>query len=515
MAETGSASPQLSTEKPVSIAILAMGGQGGGVLADWIVEVAESEGWAAQSTSVPGVAQRTGATIYYIEMLPPKDGVPPVLSLMPTPGDVDVVMAAELMEAGRSVLRGLVTPDRTTLIASTHRAFAVAEKEKPGNGIGDGSVVVEGTDFAARRVIAFDMEKLAAASGSMISATMLGALAASGALPFQRSAFETVVREGARGANASLTAFGAAYDKTKASPREPVAAAMTKRFGDLPIDAGHPELNRLVTRIHDEFPNSAHPMLFAGLKRAVDFQDVAYGDEYLDLVGALAALDRANGGAYRGFAFTQDAAKYVAVAMSYDDVVRVADLKTRPSRFARMRAEVGVSNDQIVYPTDYMHPRMEEVCGALPVRVGAWIESKPWLFRALDKLVNRGRRIGSGRIGGFMALTLVSSMRSWRRATLRHHREIVHREAWLALSRAALPHNYDLAVEILRCRRLVKGYSDTHSRGQSKFDRVLAAMPKLLDRSDGADWLRRLRQAALLDEAGAALDGVMKTVDTL
>ena len=30
-----------------------------------------SQGWAAQSTSVPGVAQRTGATIYYVEMLPP------------------------------------------------------------------------------------------------------------------------------------------------------------------------------------------------------------------------------------------------------------------------------------------------------------------------------------------------------------------------------------------------------------------------------------------------------------
>ena len=114
-----------------------MGGQGGGVLADWIVELAENQGWVAQSTSVPGVAQRTGATIYYIEMLPPSDGPQPILSLMPTPGDVDVVMAAELMEAGRSILRGLVTPDRTTLIASTHRAYAVAEKNKPGDGIAD------------------------------------------------------------------------------------------------------------------------------------------------------------------------------------------------------------------------------------------------------------------------------------------------------------------------------------------------------------------------------------------
>ena len=187
MNEAAPIPPQpISLDKPLTIAILAMGGQGGGVLADWIVEVAEHEGWAAQSTSVPGVAQRTGATIYYIETLPPRNGVAPVFSLMPTPGDVDVVMAAELMEAGRSVLRGLVTPDKTTLIASTHRAYAVVEKEKPGDGAGDPFTVVDALDFAARRTIAFDMEKLAVERGTVISAAMLGALAGSGALPFER-----------------------------------------------------------------------------------------------------------------------------------------------------------------------------------------------------------------------------------------------------------------------------------------------------------------------------------------
>src|SRR5216684_4258423 len=103
-----------ATERPVSIAIVAMGGQGGGVLTDWIVSLAEGQGWVAQSTSVPGVAQRTGATIYYVEMMPPLNGRKPVLAQMPTPGDVDVVMASEYIEAGRSILRGFVTPDRTT-----------------------------------------------------------------------------------------------------------------------------------------------------------------------------------------------------------------------------------------------------------------------------------------------------------------------------------------------------------------------------------------------------------------
>src|SRR5271156_5916000 len=146
---------RFTAERPVCIAVMAMGGQGGGVLADWIVELAESQGWHAQSTSVPGVAQRTGATIYYVEMLPPKAGRAPILSLMPAQGEVDVVLASELMEAGRSILRGLVPPAPPPLIAPPHRLYPTAEKEKPGDAPADPAVVVDAAGVAAKRTIAF------------------------------------------------------------------------------------------------------------------------------------------------------------------------------------------------------------------------------------------------------------------------------------------------------------------------------------------------------------------------
>ncbi len=323
----------------ISLAILAMGGQGGGVLADWIVALAEAEGWRAQSTSVPGVAQRTGATIYYIEIAPPRDGVDPIFALMPTPGDVDIVMAAELMEAGRSVLRGLVTPDRTTLIASTHRALAVVEKQAPGDGVADPEVVTLATDFAARRVIAFDMEAMAKARGSVISATMFGALAGSGQLPFQRSAFEGAIRAGGAGVEASLAAFGAAYEQTGVKPIEAIRHGPEKYFVGWPDHAGNEELDRIGDRIR-AFPGVAQPMLATGARKLVDYLDPAYAIEYLDRIGALMELDRACGGEAKGYAFTVTAAKYLATAMAYDDVPRVADLKIRASRQARVRQEV-------------------------------------------------------------------------------------------------------------------------------------------------------------------------------
>jgi len=506
--------PRRAGERPLAVAILAMGGQGGGVLADWIVALAEAQGWRAQSTSVPGVAQRTGATIYYIEMLPERDGRAPVFSLMPTPGDVDVVLAAEFMEAGRSILRGLVTPDRTTLIASTHRAFAVGEKEKPGDGIGDPGVIVDAVDIAARRTIAFDLQALAEANGSVISAAMFGALAASAALPFSRAAFEAAVQAGGKGVAPSLKTFAAAFDQVLAAPRATVVKAPPKRFEPLPTTAGHPALDALLDRIR-AFPEPLHAMLYAGVRRLVDYQDPAYAGEYLDSLAAIHTRDVAAGGDARGLALTLAAAKYVAVAMAYDDVVRVADLKIRESRFARVRGEVGVKAGEILYTTEYFHPRMEEVAGMLPAGLGQWLEARPKLFAALDRVVNRGRRVRTGTVGWFLALSLVASCRSKRRGTLRHQRETAHLEAWLATALGLVETNYDLAVEVIACRRLVKGYSDTHARGLSKFDRVLSALPLLAPREDGAAWLRRLKQAALLDEDGIALDGALRTVASL
>ena len=503
-----------ASERPICVAVFAMGGQGGGVLSDWIVELAESQGWHAQSTSIPGVAQRTGATVYYVEMLRPKADRTPVLSLMPAQGEVDIVLATELMEAGRSILRGLATPDRTTLIASTHRLYAVAEKEKPGDAIVDPNVVMEATAVAAKRVVAFDMESVATKNNSVISACMFGALAASAILPFGRDSFEAIISSGGKGIAPSLNAFRAAHDHVAQSSVAigPVVAAKTgKHFSPLPDSAGRPELDQLLARIR-QFPAALQGMLFAGVKRVTDFQDPAYANEYLDRISKTYELDSMHGGAAKAYALTAAAAKYVAIAMAYDDAIRVAELKTRSHRYERVLKENAVGQGQIVYTTEYMHPRLEEVAGTMPAPLGRLMEAHPrlfgWLFR-------KPRRVRSGTVHWFLTLYLVAAFKRIRRTTLRHTRELAHLERWLSLAAARISENYDLAVEIINARRLVKGYSDTHARGESKFDRVIGAVPLLAGRSDGAEWMRRLRGSALVDENGTALDGALRTIATL
>jgi indolepyruvate ferredoxin oxidoreductase, beta subunit len=504
-----------ATERPISIAIVAMGGQGGGVLTDWIVQLAENHGWVAQSTSVPGVAQRTGATIYYIEAMPPLDGRKPILSLMPTPGDVDIVMAAEFMEAGRSILRGLVTPDRTTLIASNHRSLAIGEKIAPGNGIADKGAVTDAIGVAAKTEIIFDLNALALAHGSVISAAMFGALAGASVLPFSRDSYLDVIRAGEKGAKASIETFEAAFDRVQTRSPDTAIPVLSAKADNVPSSvAPDPHLAELVARLQQELPAPARAMARAGLTKVVDFQDVAYGAEYLDILGNLHAADRNSGGAARNFTFTQAAAKYLANAMAYDDVIRVADLKTRSRRRARIESELELAQDQVLQTTEFMHPRIEEVMGMLPAGFGHWLGGKPRLLAWLDRRVNKGRRVRTYSLPWFLVLYMVGELRGMRRRSLRHAIETAHRDEWLKAATDAVGLNYQLGVEILQCRRLVKGYSDTHSRGLSKFDKTLAAIKLIERRDDAADWARRLRESALKDSAGKELDGVIQTIKT-
>jgi indolepyruvate ferredoxin oxidoreductase beta subunit len=505
-----------ATERPISIAIVAMGGQGGGVLTGWLVKLAENLGWVAQSTSVPGVAQRTGATIYYVEMMQPANGRNPVLAQMPTPGDVDIVLASEFMEAGRSILRGIVTKDRTTLIASNHRSLAISEKSAPGKGIADSSAVIDAIGVTARQQIIFNMDELAVRNGSVISAAMFGALAGSGALPFAREDYHAVIEEDGRGVAASLKTFDAAFERA-ASPDTPatqsVAPAAPAQL-PVPTTSADARLARLLAQLHNTLPAAARSMAYAGLQKVIDYQDARYGKEYLDILARVYATDEELGGDARQYAFTMTAAKYVANAMAYDDVIRVADLKTRAARRARIEDEIGVGPQHILSTTEYMHPRMEEIAGMLPARFARWLKRRKGLYRWLDRRVNKGRRVRTYSAGPFLLLYALGGLRCIRRKSLRHAEEIAHRDEWLACATGMARRNYALGVEVLKCRRLIKGYSDTHARGLSKFDRVTREIQRIAHREDAADWAGRLRETAIKDGEDVNLDELIRTMQS-
>ena len=494
-------------KRPLTVAILAVGGQGGGVLSNWLLALAESNGWRAQTTSVPGVAQRTGATVYYLEMVP-ADWESPVLGLMPGPASVDVIIAAELMEAGRAIQRGLVAPDRSTVIASSHRSYAVLEKMQPGDGTADSSKVLEVVDELAARFLHADMQAIADRHDSMISASLFGAVAAADVLPFERASFEQTIKDGKVGVANSLAAFADAFDAI-AMPQKNAAEdgqASSILYGG--ADAERQQYEQHLSRLRDMLPVAAHSIAQQGLDAVIDFQDARYGGEYLDHLHAVADAASA--------ALPEDrvqllntAARYLAQAMVYDDIIRVADLKTRAGRFDRIKDDVRATNTQIVHTTEFFHPRLEEVCGTLPAGLGAFIENTPWTHKLLVPFVKNGRRIRSSSTRWFLVLYCIAGLRRWRRGTLRHQREQVHMRAWLTQVIEHSSNNIALAQQILKTRRLIKGYSDTHARGTSKFDRVMAIVPDVASQPDAAATVARLIDAALADASTTPLDAAI------
>ncbi|MGN6457178.1 MAG: DUF6537 domain-containing protein, partial [Achromobacter mucicolens] len=261
--------------------------------------------------------------------------------------------------------------------------------------------------------------------------------------------------------------------------------------------AASPRAQALLDAIRRDFPACAQPMLTAGVRRQIEFQDLAYAEDYLRRMKAIRDLDAQHGGDARQWALTCAATRYVATAMAYDDVIRVADLKTRGTRFDRVRSEVGARPGQLVDTTEFMHPRLEEICGTLPARLGRWLEGSKAFGGFVERRLGKGRRLRSGTLGGFLMLYTLAGMRRFRRGTLRHQIETESLETWLALVARLAPRDYALAVETVNCRRLVKGYSDTHVRGGGKYRQLIAAADQLAGRPDAADALRALRDTAL------------------
>jgi indolepyruvate ferredoxin oxidoreductase, beta subunit len=501
----------MSATRPISILIAALGGEGGGVLTDWIVAAAAELGFPVQSTSIPGVAQRTGATTYYIEIVPVAGGelpARPVLALAPGIGDVDIVLASELLEAGRTIAGGFVTPDRTLMIASNARSYLVVEKMAMGDGRYESARLIKAIETHAQRHLLIDMAALASQSGAMVNAVMLGAIAGCGRLPIPADAFERAIRSDAKAVDANLRGFRAGLDAagTAATPRGNGRAIAQQSRDGTALD----ELERAIS-----VPAPAHDVVLAGVRRLGAYQDIAYARLYLDRLARVRAADaRANAGGR----LVRETARHLAVRMSYEDVIRVAQAKIDPARIARIRAELGVKPGEPFRVTEFLKPGIEELCSlfppALAARILAFAER-----RGLSERLHWGMEVSTTSVGGFLRVWLLAKLRPWRRKSHRFHEEQRSIEAWLARVIAAARLSADLALEVAECARLIKGYGDTLKRGSANYrlietriiDPVLGGrMPP----ARGLDAIASARAAALADPEGEALTRCLAEIET-
>jgi indolepyruvate ferredoxin oxidoreductase beta subunit len=467
----------MNTQRPISLLVCALGGEGGGVLTEWLVNIASQAGYAAQATSIPGVAQRTGATTYYIEVFPVPvaelGGRKPVFSLNPVPGALDAIVSSELLETARQIGNGMASRERTLVLTSTSRALTTQERMQLGDGRAESDELLGIVREFSRAHHAFDMNAVAKEASTVVSAVMLGAIAGSGIFPFTRDDYENVVREGGgASAQASLRGFEKAFALCRARPD--VAGSGIE--------------------------DAAADIVALGRRRLVDYQGPRYAQLYDERLARVRAADTAP------FDITRETARWLALWMAFDDIVRVADLKSRASRWQRVKGEVKAADADLLRVWDHFKPGAPEFAALLPPalaqRVMAWDRRRatPWALPL---------KVGTHSVFGMLALRTLASLKWLRPKGSRYAAEQQMIERWLGAVVEGAKRDARLGMEIAMCGRLIKGYGTTNERGKANLLHVLDHLAPLPDAHAAARAIAEAREAALADDAGKALDAAL------
>ena len=440
----------MSDYKTISILITALGGEGGGTLMNWILECARSQKLFVQGTSVPGVAQRTGSTSYYIEICDKNfdNEKEPVLSLFPKPGRVDIVIASELLEAARVLERGYVNPDSTTLITSSSRIFTNLEKSHLSDGRFDQEKILNTCKKMSKNFICLDLNTMASDHSTIVSATMFGALAGSGVLPWKKSICENIFQDNIFGKN-SLSGFNFAYEQVKVTSIN--STINKKNINNEPLSS--------------EFLN----IINIGKERCADFQNSKYSEVFLSRVERILSI--INQEDPEVLAVAENIVRRLALWMTYEDIPRVAQLKIKPDRFKKIKKEVNIKSNQILLIQDIFKPGINEIAAMLPARIGKWFIKNKKIMSHLP-FIGKGMKINSLTISGFIILKFLSSFRHIRPVSLRYNEEQKNIDIWINNLILSLNKSISFSEGLADMPQLLKGYGDTWDRGIKKYNKI-------------------------------------------
>jgi indolepyruvate ferredoxin oxidoreductase beta subunit len=350
------------------------------------------------------------------------------------------------------------------------------------------------------------MERLARQSGSIISAVMLGTIAGCGRLPLTAEQCEAAIREEGKSVETNLRGFHAGYEAARARVIAATSAEQKKNAAAT--------LASLEQDVAATIPAAAQPIVREGVRRLVPYQSIAYAQLYLARLAPVIEADEDAGLQSR---LLKEVARHLAVRMSYEDVVRVAQAKVAPARMQRIARDELRAKDEPYSVHDFLKPGIEELTQLVPSFIARPIlrtaERKGWLGR-----VYFGMEINTTSISGYLRFLLLAKLRRFRPFGHRYAQEQEQIESWLALIVDAARLSPDFAIEIAECARLIKGYGDTHARGLSNYRAIETQLirPALTGRfpaARAADAVASARIAALVDPEGESLARTLREIE--
>lgn len=470
----------------IKIFIPAVGGQGGGVLTEWLVQAFFLEDYDVQGISLPGLSQRGGSTVYYLEAHPRSvsENKQVIFAQFPVPGEVDVIISQEFLELGRALQLGYGS-DKTTIVTSTHRVYSTLEKMPVGSGIyGDENLRKIASSFSSR-FIEIDAMKLCKEHGMedlAVNAILLGAVAASGVLPVRKESFVQSIGMVGVAAKASLRAFEVGYEhvSTRKGAEQKKTAVVWENFvrerADKLGEYEREEYLGRVSKLETEYAANLREILAESVHRLIDYQDTDYADEFLEDVRAVYEMDeRSKGGGYK---LAEHYAKNLALLMSYEDGIRVAELKINSDRFKRIKEEIRLRDDQVFKVIDYLKPDAEELYGLLPYFLVAPVVrfTETGLFKKLwprKKPLTFGQTPTTTSFTGYSRLWFMTKMKFMRRHSFRFRKEHALIKKYRESVKYYASLDYRVGCLVAKSVSMVKGYGKVRRRTMSAFTRFI------------------------------------------
>ena len=340
----------------------------------------------------------------------------------------------------------------------------------------------------------------------MVSAVMLGAIAASGLLPFERRHYETVLSGNSAAAKASLRGFSLAFERVSLQREQ-------AQYVEKVLAPAAPKASlvfSLPTQVAQQFPKHTHELLALAFDRLVQYQNENYAQLMVTRLLKLKAIELASPSASADCPVTTETIRWLALWMAFDDIIQVAHLKSKATRWQRVSSEVKLKQGELLKVYDHFKPGVPEIAAMLP---SSWAQG---LLRWDRARILKGKaawsmpiKLARHSVLGLVSLRILAAMRSLRPLGSRYATEQALIEEWLDGIGQACLRSSALALEVARCGQLIKGYGSTNERGKDNLLHILRTVcqPSAETSLDAqAAVVAQIRKAALQDEKGQLFD---------
>lgn len=484
-------------QKILKILLPAVGGQGGGVLTEWIFQAFLKEGYEVQGISLPGLSQRGGSTVYYLEASAASANSHEIIfSQHPVPGDVDVIISQEFLELGRMLEQGYGS-DKTTIVSSTHRIYSTLEKLPLGSGIySEENLYSIAREFSSEfiGIDALNLAKNHDMSERAVNAILLGALCSSDSLPLEKVSYLSAIEDVGISVEDNIKAFNIGFGYVNArrtandnKHKETGIEILCNKYG-IP-DKKIKKVSEFITPLQQRIPLRLHEILNEAVVRLCDYQGLWYAQIFLDHINRI--VDQESNGTDNSYRLTETVIKNLALLMSYEDGIRVAELKIRKDRFERIKKDMVIGDKQLFHVVDYLKPDSEEIYGLLPNAVVnpalRLLATSPMakLRRGKPSLTFTQTPVTSS-FSGFFRMWLIARFKPLRPYSYRYRKEHEVIDKYLSSVHFYADVDYELGCMVAKGGSIIKGYGRVRRRTIDTFMRFLDIVVSRLFSSSSA-----------------------------